>query len=197
MSDAYGFLAPFYQRLSRLVFGKDLIHANQAFLEGNESKRVLIIGGGDGIAYRNFDKNLQGEFWDLSPKMIQAARKNLGKSGLKIQLGNWPGNGKFDQVFLPFVLDTMRDDEIFELLIQIKASLLPNGKVVVSDFFEPLTFSQKILQKGMIRFFRIITSHSRTDLPDLMKIFEAEGFLLIKEKSWRKGWVRAQIWRPI
>ncbi|WP_332911647.1 hypothetical protein [Algoriphagus boritolerans] len=41
MSDAYGFLAPIYQPLSRLVFGRDLIYANQAFLEGNTGKKDI------------------------------------------------------------------------------------------------------------------------------------------------------------
>jgi hypothetical protein len=55
-----------------LVFGKDFIYAKQAFLEGLEGKKLLIIAGGDGLACRDFSENLQGEqYRDLSSKMRQ------------------------------------------------------------------------------------------------------------------------------
>lgn len=196
MSDAYGFLAPIYQPISRLVFGSDLIYANQAFLAGNSGKKLLIIGGGDGVAYRDFGKNLQGEFWDLSPGMIQLAERNLEGSGLITQGGTWKGTGKFDRVYLPFVLDTMPDDEIDLLIRQLKTCLLEHGEVVISDFFKPVDFQQRMIQQAMIVFFKIIAGHRRKNLPDIIALLKMDGFELIQEKCWRKGWIRAQIWRP-
>lgn len=195
MSDAYRFLAPFYQFLSQLVFGKDLLEANQFFLEKN--RKSLIIGGGDGYAYRDFRNNLEGEFWDLSPGMTHLAKKNLEGSGLIIQAGAWPGKGKFDRVYLPFVLDTMPDEEIIFLVDLIRKSLLPQGEIVISDFFEPVGFGQMLFQKAMIIFFRVFTSHRRNDLPDILGLLKKEGFTLIQEKCWRKGWIRTQIWRTL
>lgn len=197
MSDSYGFLAPFYQPISRLVFGRDLIYANQAFLEGIAGKKLLIIGGGDGVAYHDFVEKWEGEYWELSPRMAQLARKNLKGSVLKIQTGAWLGEGKFDRIYLPFLLDTMTDDEISLLLSKIKESLLPQGEVVVSDFFEPVGSIQKLIQEAMIGFFRVTTHHQRKDLPDLNSLIRKEDFELIQEKIWRKGWIRAQVWRPI
>lgn len=197
MSDSYGFLAPFYQPISRLVFGRDLIYANQAFLEGIAGKKLLIIGGGDGVAYRDFRGNLEGEFWELSPRMTQLARKNLKGSGLKIQTEAWLGKGKFDRIYLPFLLDTMTDDEITLLLSKIRFALLPQGEVVVSDFFEPVGSIQKVIQQAMIGFFRVTTHHQRKDLPDLNSLIKKEGFELEQEKIWRKGWIGAQLWHPI
>ncbi len=197
MSDAYGFLAPFYQIISRLVFGGDLIYANQAFLEGVEGKKLLIIGGGDGEAYRDFEGNVEGEYWELSPRMTRLAKRNLKASGLKIQTGSWPSTGKFDRVYLPFVLDTLPDNEITILLSEIKVALLEDGKIVVSDFFEPVGIQQKLIQKGMIGFFRLITSHRRKDLPSLNSLFKNAGFELNHEKCWRKGWIRSQVWQAV
>lgn len=194
MYDAYSFLAPIYQPLSRLVFGKDLIRANQAFLERNGDKKLLIIGGGDGVAYRDFIESLQGEFWDLSPKMSQLARRNLAGSGLSIHSGAWQGTGKFDRVFLPFVLDTLTDLEIGQLLIQVKNCLNAEGKVVISDFFTPKTFLQTLIQQLMIFGFRILADHSGKDLPTIPGIMKAAGFKLTLEKRWRKGWIRAQVY---
>lgn len=194
MSDAYDFLASFYQPISKFIFGHDLIYANQNFLEGNEGKKLLIIGGGDGMAYRNVGEKMNGEFWELSAKMTALAKTNLEGSQLKINLGAWRGSGKFDRVYLPFVLDTMLDSEIQALLSQIKRALNPSGEVIISDFFAPVTWRQKVVQKVMILFFMLFTRHRRMDLPDISGLFQSAGFSLIHENFWRKGWIRAQRW---
>lgn len=196
MSDAYGFLASIYQPISQLVFGKDLIKANQAFLEIKANERVLIIGGGDGLAYRDFRVNLKGEFWDLSPKMSQLAKRNLLGSSLIFQTGAWPGFGKFDLVFLPFVLDTLTDREISQLLFQVSKCLTPGGKVIISEFYSPQTFPQRFIQQLMIFGFQILVNHPRKDLPNISENMKAVGFELCQEKFWRKGWIRAQVYEP-
>ncbi len=197
MSDAYGFLAPIYQSFSRTFFGNDLIYANQAFLEESEGKKLLIIGGGDGMAYRDFVQNIQGEYWDSSSKMAEIALRNLRSSGLKVHVGSWPGKGEFDRIVLPFVLDTLSDSEIQSLLSQVKSGLSNHGQVIVSDFFEPVSFGQKVIQKIMIWFFRAFAAHQRKDLPAFSSFFKSEGFELIEEKKWRKGWIRAQLWKLV
>lgn len=197
MSDTYGFLAPIYQPISRVVFGKDLIYANQAFLEESIGKKLLIIGGGDGISYRDLGKNIQGEYWDSSPKMAEIAQKNLYASGLKVNSGIWSGIGKFDRILLPFILDTLSDAEIKNLLSQVKSALSNHGQVLVSDFFEPISFGQKLVQLIMIGFFRAFISHQRKDLPAISRFFKNEGFELIEEKRWRRGWIRAQRWQLV
>jgi hypothetical protein len=195
MRDEYRLLAPFYQVISQAVFGRDLLEANQSFHEGN--KKVLILGGGDGLAYRDFKQNIHGEFWELSLSMIRLAEKNLEGSKLKFYHGTWPGLGEFDRIDLPFVLDTMSDAEIKNLLVQLKSALSDQGQVIVTDFFAPVSFGQKIIQKSMIWFFRAFTSHQRKDLPAISRFFKNEGFELIEEKSWRRGWIRAQRWQPV
>lgn len=192
MSDAYGFLAPIYQPLSRLVFGSDLLRANRAFLDLARGKRALIIGGGDGLAYRELDRSFTGEYWDTSPAMAKIAKQNLGKSGIEVNCGTWPGEGEFDVVFLPFVLDTLPDPEIAELVLQISLSLNPGGMVIVSDFFPPANFIQKTIQQLMITGFRIVTRHQRSDLPDILAFFDPKSWSLISERTWRKRWIRAQ-----
>lgn len=194
MSDAYSLLAPIYQPLSRLVFGRDLIYANQAFLEGIIGKKLLIIGGGDGAAYREFRGNMQGEFWDKSPSMTQLASRNLATSGLTIRTGTWPGIGKFDRIYLPFVLDTLTDLEIEEILFQVWKSLNVDGQVIISDFYTPQTYLQRLIQGMMIVSFRILVKHLRNDLPNISENMKAAGFSIIREKIWRHGWIRAQVY---
>jgi SAM-dependent methyltransferase len=197
MSDAYGFLAPIYQSLSRLVFGQDLLNANRVFMDLGRGKRSLIIGGGDGLAYRDWDRSFVGEYWDTSPAMAKIAKRNLGKSGIEVNCGSWPDKGEFDVVFLPFVLDTLPDPDIIELVHHIQKSLHPGGLIIISDFFPPGALVQKALQQLMITCFRIIAGHPRSDLPDLAAFFDSKIWRLVGEKTWRKGWIRARVYGKI
>lgn len=194
MSDAYGFLAPIYQPLSRLVFGRDLLDANQAFSVLGSGKKCLIIGGGDGVAYRDWGADYRGEYWDYSPKMAELAKQNLSRTRIQVNCGKWPGRGEFDVVFLPFVLDTIPEQEIGKIILQIRLCLAPKGKVVVSDFFPPRTFNQMLIQQMMILGFRVLAAHPRRDLPNISQRMKQAGFSLRNEKIWRKGWIRAQVY---
>jgi hypothetical protein len=195
MSDEYGFLAPIYQPLSQAVFGKDLVKANSAFTMLGQGRRSLIIGGGDAISYRDWDESFSGEYWDTSSKMAELARINLRKTRIQVHGGPWPGKGKFDCIFLPFVLDTMPDQEISRLLVQISNALTSEGRVILSEFFLPQTFAQKIIQKLMISSFRIFAGHPRKDLPDLESLFHPDRWTIIEEKVWRRGWIRARVYK--
>ncbi|OOG69343.1 class I SAM-dependent methyltransferase [Algoriphagus sp. A40] len=197
MSDAYGFLAPIYQPLSRLVFGPDLLNANRAFLDLSMGKKSLILGGGDGLAYRDWDRNFIGEYWDTSPAMAKIATRNLRKSGIEVNCGSWSGKGKFDVVFLPFILDSIPDAEISELILQIYKSLNPGDLVVLSDFFPPATFIQKALQQLMITGFQLVARHQRSDLPGLASFFDPKIWRLVTQKTWRKGWIQARVYEKI
>jgi ubiquinone/menaquinone biosynthesis C-methylase UbiE len=160
-------------------------------------KKVLFIGGGDGSDYLEKQNEIQGEFWELSDSMLNRARKNLEKSGLSFHLGNFRSNQQFDLICLPFVLDTLPDQELDSFLFSFKKNLKPGGQVFLSDFFEPITFLQKILHQLMMSFFRFATGHRRKDVPDYESAFGKAGFKLSQEKKLLKGWVKTQLWESV
>ncbi|RIW16240.1 hypothetical protein D0X99_07670 [Algoriphagus lacus] len=194
MKDAYGRIARYYSWLSNLVFGNVLKEANRAFLESIVEKSIMIIGGGDGKSYVGLEENLLGEFWEKSPAMLKLAKKHLSGSKLKFQLGEFQSKRKADFIFLPFVLDTLSDEQLEKLLLQLRENLNPSGKVVFSDFFPPTAFLQKTILRLMILFFRLVTSHSRMDLPDYESFFQKTGYRKVDEKSWENRWIRTQMW---
>lgn len=194
MKDSYHRIAPIYSKLSRLVFGQSLNEANQWAMGQIKEQTVLIIGGGDGESYAQVAQDLRGEFWEKSEAMLKLAKKNLARSGLSFHLGDFDSGEKPDFILLPFVLDTLRDEEMESLIQRLNNNLIPGGKVVMSDFFPPVNLFQKAVLKLMILFFRLATSHSRVDLPDYDGFFIRAGFRKMEEKTWRKGWIRCQIW---
>ncbi|SFA91377.1 Ubiquinone/menaquinone biosynthesis C-methylase UbiE [Algoriphagus aquimarinus] len=197
VKDHYSFLAPFYNHLTKLVFGDQLMLAKAHFVEELSSKKILIIGGGDGLDYLGFQAQLSGEYWEISHAMLSKAKVNLVKSSLTYHLDFFQAEkGKlFDEVWLHFVLDTMKDEEIHSLLGEIRKSIKPAGRIYLSDFFAPKNFYQRFMHRSMITFFRLVTKHKRASIPDYEKIFLANNWKKNSEKKFLKGWVKAQIWQ--
>ncbi|MDF2158793.1 class I SAM-dependent methyltransferase [Algoriphagus sp. CAU 1675] len=194
MKDAYRYLAWIYTPLSKLVFGKKLQEAKTCFLTDFSGKKMLILGGGDGFDYKPMQKQLQGDFWEISTSMLERAKRNLPTSSLNFHLGKFESEESYNLILLPFVLDTLRDDDLEALLFKLNGNLKKGGRIFLSDFFGPKHFHQKIMQKLMIGFFRLLTSHPRKDLPDYKSYLNPLGFSLIEEKIWSDGWIRAQLW---
>ena len=196
MKDQYSLLAPFYNRLTKLVFGDQLKWAKTCFAENLSGKKVLIIGGGDGLDYRICQDEFEGEYWEISRSMLQKSKINLEESGLSFRLGFFQAEkvNVFDEVWLHFVLDTMRDEEIESLLQEIRKSLKPNGKIYLADFFMPQSLSQRVINWNMITFFRLMVNHKRANLPDYEEILQRQNWVKNSEKEFLKGWVKAQLW---
>lgn len=196
VKDHYSFLAPIYNSLTKLVFGDQLMLAKTCFVDQLATKKILIIGGGDGKDYKPLQEDLHGEYWELSSAMLQLAQHHLGKSQLVYYLGEYHFSaGKFfDEVWLHFVLDTMTDEEIGSLMNQIRASLKTGGRVYLVDFFEPKSTWQIFLNWSMISFFRLVANHKRKNLPDYVQILESANWKKVGRKEFLEGWVKSQLW---
>jgi len=196
VKDRYSLVAPYYDFLAKLVFGNDLKDLKTCFVKNLAQHKILIIGGGDGLDYQNFQSDLTGEYWELSESMLRKAKKNLGQSQLTFHLGKFKANpaNQFDEIWLHFVLDTFSDEEIAPFLAEIKKSFRQNSKIYLVDFFKPQSSVHRVIHATMLAFFRILTQHQRKDVPDYDFAFRKAGFQKLDEKKKRKGWIRAQLW---
>ncbi|WPR75397.1 class I SAM-dependent methyltransferase [Algoriphagus sp. NG3] len=195
MKDQYSLLAPWYSSLVKFIFGIKLKEAKLCFLENTKSKRILIIGGGDGLDYAEVASDISGEYWELSSSMLKKAKVNLQLSQLDFHLGTFEAGKKFDEVWLHFVLDTLPDETIEALLEEIKHALKVGGRIVLADFFHPKSFRRRFLTRAMITFFRVVAGHHRKDLPQYAGFFSKKGFSKKDERTFMEGWVKAQVWR--
>ena len=196
MKDRYSFIAPVYSLLAKLVFGTDLKKSKLAFITELNTKKLLIVGGGDGLDYRDFAKEMNGEYWELSSAMMDRAKKYLGESDLSFHLGQFKVNDQesFDEIWLHFVLDTMPDTDLEKFLIQAKQGLKEKGQIYICDFFPPQSFKQRTLHWLMLIFFRITTNHPRRDLPNYSSHLKRLGMKQKKEMTFRDGWIRSLLW---
>lgn len=157
------------------------------------TKKILIIGGGDGLDYKDFQSDLAGEYWELSEVMLRKATKNPLHCKLEFHFGHFEVDliNQFDETWLHFVLDTMRDDEIRSLLTEIRKGITPAGKIYLVDFFKTQNLYQQFLSQIMIAFFKIIANHKRTTIPTYERILMTECRVLCAEKCFKGKWVKA------
>lgn len=168
------------------------MEANRYFLRKSTLGRVLILGGGDGTDYLGLEEKLSGAYWEKSEAMLRLARKNLEKADLTFHLGGFSGGGKYDVICLPFLLDSFLEEEIDDFLKKIQSNLTEKGMVVFSDFFPPDSTWQKVLLRIMLLAHRFLVAYGRKDLPNYAWFFEKNGWVLVSEKTWSRGWIRTQ-----
>ncbi len=199
VKDHYSFLAPFYNSLTKLVFGDQLMRAKTCFAERLKEKKVLIIGGGNGLDYQGFQGQLSGEYWEISNAMLSQARINLANSSLTFYLDFFEATeGKlFNEVWLHFVLDTMDENEIVDLLGKIRKSITLKGRIYLVDFYAPKNTRQYFLNWSMISFFRIFAKHKRANIPKYESILTCQKWNKDSQQEFMGGWVKAQLWHTV
>ncbi len=183
----YNFIAPYYQFVSRLVYGKSLINAQldaKQFIK--KSDVVLIVGGGDGEVLKEFQKlDFQKLYFvDSSEKMIQLAKEKVNDDRIQflcLDIFNAQFDNDFDVIILPFLLDNFSQKEcdiiIKKLISQLKTIL------IVVDFTENPNFWQRIVLRLMYFFFRIFSKLQVKSIPEIEKTVQKNGLIKIYQST--------------
>lgn len=192
MSANYDNSAWFYDRLSRLVYGKALIRSQVYLLKYiSANGKILIAGGGTGWILEEIAKiqpsGLQITYVEISSKMMVLSRKrNTGDN--KIIFINEPvedtkENELFDVVITPFLFDNFTEETLQKVYTNIHKKLKPNGLWLNTDFRLAGKWWQYILLRLMILFFRIICGIEAKKLPQIDKCFEKHQYRIVKKKA--------------
>jgi ubiquinone/menaquinone biosynthesis C-methylase UbiE len=176
----YDKVAPYYDFLSRLVYGNAINHAH-AFLVSfiPPGSSVLIVGGGTGqILTEIIEKHSSGlriVFVDNSAKMIALAKRKFVGSNLVTFVTDTIQNvilqQSFDVAITPFLFDNFSTITASSVFLKIHQLVKPGGLVLFADFVQN-NFWQKSLLKIMYSFFRFtchIEAHRLTDTALLFK----------------------------
>jgi len=169
-------LAPVYDRLAALVFGKAIRKAQLCFLNDiPKGGNVLILGGGTGwLLAELLNVNPDCKVWyvEASRKMLESAQSKVASKptasvhyihGTEEFL---PLNIRFNAVITNFYLDLFSAYSIHRVLNIIIKSILPDGILLVSDFTKGNVWSHRVLLFIMYRFFRLVCRIEATHLPD-------------------------------
>jgi SAM-dependent methyltransferase len=200
----FNLMAPFYDRLSTLFFGNQLLYAQSYLFDKLPlAHSILVFGGGTGKLIRQIELLHPAEqicYIDLSDKMIQAASSLLSRefpqrtSAYQFICGSYsdiPKGAQFDLIITPFVLDCFEEAELLIVMKALKEKMSSRGKWLFTDFHIPGTGAAKLFSQLLIRvlylFFNLVCALDVKRLPEFGKAFSKLSFQIEAEKQFCGG----------
>ena len=139
-----------YDKLSRLVFGRQLIIAQDYFIDRIKSgSSVLVVGGGTGKSLSTIFKHHSCSkitFLDISSGMLAKARGYVQKNHrcqleyitfIEGTFEQLPETENYDVIITPFILDCLADTTLDDTLTALYGKLNNNGEWLFTDFNVP------------------------------------------------------------
>ena len=205
MKRSYNVVAPFYDRLLRLIFGDDVLQSQIYLVNAiKPDSSVLIIGGGTGYILeeisRKHPNGLAVTYVDISKKMIDLSKKrNAGDNEIFFvnqSISDVAFTAQFDVVVTPFFLDNFSNSTAEVVFAKINAALASGGLWLFADFqlSEMNNLWQKFLLKYMYFFFRFLCNIEASHLPDTAFLFEKYQYQLISTQTFYKNFICSSIY---
>ena len=204
MAANYNNSAWFYDRLSRMVYGRALVNAQVYLLQYiGPGSNILIVGGGTGWILNEITRlhpsGLQITYVEISANMTALSRKrHIG--GNQVTFINLPIEDaaiqtKFDVVFTPFLFDNFTDDTMHRVFNTIHKLLKPKGTWLNADFQLTGKWWQNALLRSMFFFFRTICRIEASKLPEIEQLFQTTGYTIIAQKTFFGDFVISTAYR--
>jgi len=205
-------IARSYRWLEYAAFGRALEHSRFDFLSyAVESRRVLILGEGDGrflVRFLRCNRHAKVEVVESSGRMIQLARQRVPlaeRSRVEFHqvnaLAHSLPNGPFDLAVSHFFLDTLTSSDAEALISKVTALLSPGADWLLSEFQEPPGLAQRLHARLWLRvmysFFALTTGLEASKLPPYRRLLERCGWCEVEHRRRRLGLIRSQIWRKL
>ncbi|MGZ3778689.1 MAG: class I SAM-dependent methyltransferase [Bacteroidia bacterium] len=204
MAANYSNAAWFYDRLSRLIYGKALVQA-QVYLLGfiPPDSRVLIVGGGTGWILEELTKfypsGLKITYIEVAEEMMALSRKrNTGRNEVVFvteAVENIDLIEGFDVVFTAFLFDNFTEENLEKIFSHIDNSLRMAGIWLNADFQLNGKWWQKVLLRSMLLFFRIVCGIEATKLPDIEQCFGRHAYKIIEQKDFFGRFTLSTVYR--
>jgi len=198
LNDSYKYLAPFYSRIEKLVFGKTLQASREFGFELiKEESRILIVGGGDGRVLKNLP-NCRVDYVESSKKMRKLARKIYTQAQINFidsSIEEETLEGTYNHIFFQYFFDQFNRSEIIEIMEYVSSNISNKTIIHLADFQSSNDkYSHSVLIKIMYRFFGFFTGLRTRHLEDFNELFRSLGFIELKRREWKNGLVFATMW---
>jgi ubiquinone/menaquinone biosynthesis C-methylase UbiE len=206
MAANYNNSAWFYDRLSRMVYGRALNNAQVYLLQYiPPGSAILIVGGGTGWILEDLTKlhpsGLSITYAEIAPNMMALSKKrNIGNNQVTFinnAVENVPLPTDFDVVFTPFLFDNFTEQTFQKVFIHIHLSLKPNGNWLNCDFQLSGKCWQRVLLRSMFLFFKIVCNIEASKLPDIEKYFEYFDYQAIAQQTFFGNFIISKVYKKI
>ncbi len=206
-------IAPHYQALEYVSFGKSLERRRVAFLSAVRSSRnAILCGGGDGrFLARLLRANcvVRVDYVDLSPRMTELAERRIAGMGrsfrarVRFHMADLksfdPPESAYDLVVTHFFLDCFTDGEVAELASRLASWSTPQAQWIVSEFQEGRgRFARcwtRLVVRALYAAFRVTANLQVNRLPRYEEALAASGFRLQRREQALGGLLRSSLWK--
>jgi tRNA (cmo5U34)-methyltransferase len=201
--NAYDAIAPFYDSLARIVFGKSVVLAQVVhFSLIPPNPTVLILGGGTGwLLEELLGQKPQSRIWYLeaSVKMMALAKKRVSPDAhvhfIHGDLNSVPHDIQYDVVIANFFLDQFSENDAKNILAGIKAILIPEGLFLIADFQTDRLW-KRIFAKAMYWSFAMIGATHVYTMPPWVSLCSQSGFRPVRDVTFYGSFIRSIALRP-
>lgn len=206
MAANYNNSAWFYDKLSRLIYGRALVKAQVYLLDSIPAgSKMLIAGGGTGWILEEIAKvhsaGLKITYVEVAVNMMTLSKKrntaNNEVNFINDAVENVSLTAGYDVVITPFLFDNFTEESLQKIFSHIHQSLKPGGLWLNTDFRLTGKWWQKILLRSMIVFFRLVCGIEATKLPGIEQCFAKQGYAAIKQKSFFGDFILSTVSRKL
>jgi ubiquinone/menaquinone biosynthesis C-methylase UbiE len=194
----------FYDRLSRLIYGRALINAQVYLLPYvPPNSNILIVGGGTGWILEELacvhPTGLTITYVEISAKMMELSQKR-GYGNNKVTFINQPVEKvvfteNFDVVITPFLFDNFKEVTLQQVFTHVHHQLKAGGLWLNTDFKLTGKWWQNVLLKSMFLFFKLICRIETSVLPDIDRQFKQHDYKGITEKAFFGEFVISKVYQ--
>lgn len=202
----FDWIAPVYDALAFIVFGRRLQRAQVVFLDQIPTgASILLVGGGTGWLLGQVLTRCKPErvvYLDASAQMVARASRrmirNRVEGSVDFRVGDQttlPVQERFDVILTPFILDLFTEQTLQNQFIpRLRSALKPNGLWLLTDFVNTNVWWQKGLLWSMIRFFRLTAGIDVRQLANWQRLLRELGLIRQKHQRQAGGLVSAEVW---
>lgn len=197
-------IAPVYDTLKRIVFGKAIYKSQTHFIERlPRDGNLLVIGGGSGEVLSLIQQLNPGcRIWyvEASSTMLSMAAKRIppeGQSYITFIHGtetSLPDETRFDGMITNFFLDLFPDERLAAICRMMYSRLKPAGIWLVSDFVDGGKWWQKFLLRSMYSFFGATCRIQASALPTWEEQVRSAGMLERDSRVFYGGFIKGAVY---
>jgi ubiquinone/menaquinone biosynthesis C-methylase UbiE len=203
MAANYDNSAWFYDRLSRIVYGKALVNAQVYLLKYvPANSKVLIVGGGTGWILEELSKihssGLNITYVEIAEHMMTLSRKRNVTGNQVAFINDAVENvtlpSDFDIVITPFLFDNFTEQTLGKVFSHIQSLLKKDGLWLNTDFQLTGKWWQQVLLKTMFLFFKILCGIEASKLPAIEKRFAEAGYHVVDKRTFFGDFIVSEVY---
>lgn len=198
--DGFNKIAPVYDTLARLVYGKSIVEAQTHYVALlKNAKHILVLGGGSGWIVEELFKYSAAEISYVeasSAMMALTKQRNIPINRINFIYGTEdqiPAGSVFDVVITNFYLDLFTEGKQREIMEKINLMLSKEGMWMVSDFVNNGTWWHRFLLVIMHQFFRRLCKIEAHELADWETALRENGLKPMYAETFYKGFIKSTV----